>query len=353
MTPRLPVPACPDCDLGPDLFSALDRRGFIRSVGTQAAALATIGTAVPAVAHAAVKPAATSATKPAENLVREMFATLTADQKKAVVLPWDHGVKDGKGTPTRLGMYNAAVNKQTVIKDAYTKSQQELLDRIFRSIAAGDDGYMRLSRGGNFDNSGAFENIGAAIFGEPTDGKPFSLVFAGHHLTVRCDGNSEPGAAFGGPMYNGHSPNGYSNRNVFNYQTKSVQAVFEALDPKQRKAALVKGSPGEQAGSVQFRKKGEAHPGISVGVLSRDQRALVEQVMRTLISPFRAEDADEVMAIVKQNGGPEAIHLAFYEDAKMEDGQPWHFWRLEGPGFVWNFRVLPHVHTFVNIRGKA
>ena len=27
----------------------------------------------------------------------------------------------------------------------------------------------------------------------------------------------------------------------------------------------------------------------------------------------------------------------------------WRFWRLEGPGFVWNYRVLPHVHTFVNI----
>lgn len=350
MTPRDHNPTCPECDLGPDLLPALDRRHFIRVLGTQAAALAVAGSAGATVARAADKPAAT---KPAESLIRELFATLTADQKKAVALPWDHGVKEGKGTPTRLGMYNAAVNKQTVIKDAYTKPQQELLDRIFRAICSGEDGYRRLSRGGNFDNSGAFENIGAAIFGEPTDGKPFSLVFAGHHLTVRCDGNSEPGAAFGGPMYYGHSPNGYSNRNVFHYQTKSVQEVFDALSEKQRKAAVVKGSPGEQAPSVQFRKTGEPHPGVSVGELTRDQRELVEKVMRTLVSPFRAEDADEVMAIVKQNGGPEAIHLAFYEDTKMEDGQPWHFWRLEGPGFVWNFRVLPHVHTFVNIRGKA
>ena len=33
----------------------------------------------------------------------------------------------------------------------------------------------------------------------------------------------------------------------------------------------------------------------------------------------------------------------------MKDSEPWHFWRLEGPGFAWNFRVLPHVHTWVNI----
>ena len=33
--------------------------------------------------------------------------------------------------------------------------------------------------------------------------------------------------------------------------------------------------------------------------------------------------------------------------------QRWHFWRLEGPGFVWNYRVLPHVHTYVNIAARA
>ncbi len=58
-------------------------------------------------------------------------------------------------------------------------------------------------------------------------------------------------------------------------------------------------------------------------------------------------------AIERSNGGMEKINLAFYEDDKMNDKQPWHFWRLEGPGFVWNYRVLPHVHTFVNISGKA
>ena len=70
--------------------------------------------------------------------------------------------------------------------------------------------------------------------------------------------------------------------------------------------------------------------------------------MRTVLSPYRKQDADEVMEIIKTNGGLEKIHLAFYQDARMNDKERWHFWRLEGPGFVWNFRVLPHVHTYVN-----
>ena len=34
---------------------------------------------------------------------------------------------------------------------------------------------------------------------------------------------------------------------------------------------------------------------------------------------------------------------------EMKDG---HRWRCEGSGLFWNFRVLPHVHTFVHISSK-
>ena len=105
--------------------------------------------------------------------------------------------------------------------------------------------------------------------------------------------------------------------------------------------------------SIRFRPAGQAHPGISFGELNRGQRQLVTQVMRDVLSPFRREDTDEVMQIVRRNGGLERIHLAFYRDRGATDANRWHFWRLEGPGFVWNYRVLPHVHTYVNIAVRA
>ena len=49
----------------------------------------------------------------------------------------------------------------------------------------------------------------------------------------------------------------------------------------------------------------------------------------------------------------EAMSLMFYKEKDAKPTQPWSYWRLEGPGFVWNFRVLPHVHTFVNISSKV
>jgi hypothetical protein len=153
-------------------------------------------------------------------------------------------------------------------------------------------------------------------------------------------------------MYYGHSINGYSDRNVFNFQTKSVLSVFDALGDDQRKKAIVSGTPGEQAPSVKIRREA-ARPGIGYAELSSDQRTLIAEVMRELLSPYRKEDADEVMQIVRDTGGMEKLHLAFYRDKDAKENERWHFWRLEGPGFVWNYRVLPHVHCFVNISSQA
>jgi hypothetical protein len=332
-------PSCSDCE-------AIDRRGFISAVGGTVAALT-----LPAVARAAdEKPSTTAkAADPAEEMVKELYKSLSDEQKKTLVYPWDHG---GAAGPTRLKMVNAPHFGKR-IADSYTKAQQDLNHKIIKAISSGEEGYRRISREGKWDTSGSFEGCGAVIFGEAVQGKQFSWVFTGHHLTVRCDGNSEPGAGFGGPMYYGHSPNGWSPNNVWFYQTKAVVSVYDALNADQRKKALIKGkSPGEGEGSVKLKPAPEVRPGVGYGELTADQKKLVEQVMRTVIDPFRKEDGDEVMDIVKSNGGFDKMSLAFYEDAAMNDNQKWHFWRIEGPGFVWNYRILPHVHTFVNISSK-
>jgi len=342
-------PYCPDCEADEFEPEVLDRRGFLRAATERAAVLAALG-GVAGVAGKA-RANADKDMKPAESLVRELYATFSEDQKKELVVPWDHGADNGR-LPTRMRMYNSPILGKTIGKN-YTKPQQELVERILKAISSDEEGFKKLSRNGTWDTGGGFQGCGAVLFGEPADNdKKFAWVFSGHHLTVRCDGNSQEGEAFGGPMFYGHSPNGYSDRNCFYYQTKSVLSVYEALDEVQRKTAVVSGSPGEQEPSVRFKKADEQKPGINMLDLSKDQRKLVETVMRDVLSPYRKEDADNVMRIVKANGGLEKIHLAFYQDRGMNDNQRWHFWRLEGPGFVWNYRVLPHVHTYVHISSK-
>jgi len=289
--------------------------------------------------------------KPAEELIRELFATLSAEQKTAVVRPWDHGTEAG-GMPTRLKTHNAApLGKK--LGEQFTKPQQDLLLRTFKAILSGEEAYDRISRRGEWDNSGAFEGNGIAIFGDPSGKDPFSWVFAGHHLTLRCDGNSQPNTAFGGPMYYGHSANGHSDVNVYNDQTKEVMCVFEMLNEPQRKQAVIVGSPGDGVGALKPKLVEKPSTGVGYGDLDESQRRLVAGVMRKLLNPFRQEDGDEVMQLIKTNGGMERLRLAFYKDNAEKGNDRWDAWRIEGPGFVWNYRVLPHVHCFVNVVGQA
>jgi hypothetical protein len=296
------------------------------------------------VAADAAKPTAAKAAKPAEALIHELYAELSDTQKKSLVLPWDD--------PARTAFFNSALKGQK-LGEVYTKPQQDLISRIFKAILSGEEGYRTISRNNKWDSSGKFENLGAHLFGEPVPGKKYACVFSGHHLTIRCDGDSLENAAFGGPLYYGHSAQGYSDNNVYFYQTKGVLNVFKTLDAKQRDKAIIAGTPGEHAASIKFRKPTDPMPGIAITELNAEQRALVELVMRDILMPYRKEDADEVMKILKANGGLDKIHLAYYRENKANDNERWHFWRLEGPGFVWNYRVLDHVHCYVNIAASA
>ncbi len=340
MQPRDHNSSCTDCIDPPQL--GLGRRDFIRFLGASAA-LAVTG--LTPVQQARAARAAKQAE--AESLVFELFKTMSSDQKKQLVLPWDHKVS-GQPLPARLMTANAPVGK-SVIGLEYNKKQVELLDRIFRSIANGEEGYKYLSRNKGFDDSGDFESIGALFYGEPAEGKKFSLVFAGHHLTIRCDGNSEEKTAFGGPLYYGHSPSGYANNNVFYHQTKASMELFQALDAKQRQAALRPGKWADGVQTVKLPKTDATFPGLGVTDMTKSQREALENVMKVLVSPYRKEDGNEVMEIIKANGGLERIKLAFYEEGQRTAKEPWTYWRMEGPGFVWSYRALPHVHTFVNI----
>lgn len=326
------TPNCPECL---DNSSAtLDRRNFVRLLGGVA-----LGSGLGATRLLADAPAA--AAKPAETLLQELFAGMTAEQKKTNLLPYDHGGKN----PTRLGMHNAALNGNTLAK-VFTKGQQELVEKILKSILNGEEGFKTISRNGTWDSSKTFDGCGATFFGEPGTDKPYAFLFTGHHLTIRSDGNFTDGLAWGGPLYYGHSANGHAPTQAYLFQTKSITTVFSALNEDQKKKAVVANIGGYEDSLTAT--KGNL-PGIGAGELNAEQKALIEKAMRDILKPYRKEDVDEVMATIKANGGLDKLHVAFHRDPEMKDGERWHWWRIEGPGFVWNYRVLPHVHCRVLI----
>ena len=316
--------SCPDCDV-------VDRRDFLKF----AAGAAAVG----AVSSFGILPgawAAPSPTSAAETAVGRFYNSLSAEQKKSICF--------GFADPLRQKVNaNWHITKPTVSSDFYNKDQQRLIDEIVQNVTS-KDGYDRLLKQMEFDDGG----IGAysvAVFGEPGT-SAFEWELTGRHLTLRADGNSVDKAAFGGPIVYGHGEEN-PKENLFLYQTQQVNEVFKALDANQSKLALVATAPKEDAVSLQ----GETgkFAGIGVGQLSSDQKQLVEKTLKVLLAPYRQEDADEAMDIVKSTGGIDKLHMAFYQQGDLGNDKVWDIWRVEGPSFVWHFRGAPHVHAYINI----
>jgi hypothetical protein len=328
---------CPDC-LTDGNRSGVTRREFVRRVGG-AAVVVGAGPLLAAVAPVHGAPTATST---AETAVGRFHASLTDAQKKVVCLPFNHELRN------RINA-NWHITEPLVGDDFYTASQRELIDQIVRGVTS-DDGYQRLQKQMD-DDSGGIDAYSVALFGDPAEGG-FEWELTGRHLTLRADGNSVANAAFGGPIVYGHGEED-PGENLFHYQTKQANEVFRALDAPQAKQALLSNAPQESAVAIQGR--GASYPGIRVGDLSGDQKELVERTLRVLMAPYRQEDVDEAMQVLKAGGGLDELHMAFYNapDADLNDDKIWDVWRVEGPSFVWHFRGAPHVHAYINIAQRV
>jgi hypothetical protein len=327
---------CPDCDAD----EGVSRREFVR----RASGVVLAGSLFPLATTAAPRRAVAAPTpsNAAETAVKRFYDALSADQRKEICFPFDHPFR------SRINA-NWAITKATI--DEYTKEQQAILDEIFRGVLS-PDGYDRFQKQMEGDYGG-FSQYHVAVFGTPGSGQ-FEWELTGRHVTLRADGDSAENVAFGGPIVYGHGE-GDSKKglpgNVYYYQTKKANEVFSALNGSQREKALLPKAPNESA--VQLQGSSGTFPGIAVGELSRDQKELVEAVMKVILAPYREDDVNEAIAILKEGGGMDGLHMAFYSSLDIGDDKEWDIWRLEGPTFVWHFRGAPHVHAYINIGKKS
>jgi hypothetical protein len=200
------------------------------------AAAATGSLSVVGEAFAAVEPVAKGAKVPeAESSVVRLFQSLTAEQKTACLMPFDHP------KATQVSANWAIV--QPTIGQLFNEGQQRMIHEILRGVSS-EDGYERMLRQMS-DDSGGFENYHCALFGDPA-GK-LEWVMPGRHLTIRANGMNAPDSIFGGPIVYGHGLEGEYKKNLFHYQVEAVNQVFKMLDGKQREKALLEKAPPENS----------------------------------------------------------------------------------------------------------
>lgn len=339
-----PKPRLPDCDCC--VRSEISRRSFIK---TAVAGLAATGAGALAVPGSEQLKSLAPAQGTSETLVTTLYHSLTEEQKRTVLFPFDHPLRSKVDnnwhiTPQRVGK-DFTPDQQAMIREIFLKMHSpEYAERVFKQVEhdAGEQGFGACS---------------IALFGEPGVGK-FEFVLTGRHVTRRCDGDSVEGAAFGGPIFYGHAALSDDEAadhpgNIYWYQAKRANEVFQMLDGKQRKVALLGKSRGEHGtDTVALSGKVRGLPGIPVSELARDQKEHVHMVMADLLAPFRQQDAEEALKLIRENGF-DNLHMAFYQNDDIGNDGVWDIWQIEGPAMVWYFRGAPHVHTWVHVREKA
>lgn len=318
------------------------RRDFLKTTAAGVASVAACSTGIAR--------AAESSKKTPESLVKVLYDTFSPKQKELLCFDWDY--MDPKRGLLRTRVANnwhitaPIINK----KEDFTDEQRDIIRKIFEGLVV-PEWHAKFDQQLEDDCGGFGEEQNIAMFGKPGDGK-FEFVMTGRHMTMRCDGNSEPNVAFGGPIFYGHAPAGNTDPddhegNVFWPQAAEANKIYTMLDGKQRKLAEVSKTVPEQ--SVGFRGKDGRFMGIPATDLSKDQREQLQKTLQSLLVMYRQSDSDEAMACLKAQGGLDACYLAFFTDVDLGNNKIWDNWRLEGPSFVWHFRGAPHVHVWVNV----
>jgi hypothetical protein len=329
--------------------SAFSRREFVKTLGAGvlAASVPLIGKAAKAAAGPAkVGP---SPSDLAETAVARFYKSLSKAQRELICFPFDHPLR------------SVVKNNWAIVKPAISdmnKEQQALCREIMKNLCS-EDGYERFMKQMDDDSANGFDEYHVAVFGEPGTDKPFEWVLTGRHDTLRADGNSVEGAAFGGPIFYGHAADGHFNEdpkhtnNVWWYQGEQANKIFQTLDDKQKAQALISRAPEDDARTIRL--KGEKLPATGLGVAGLDgqQKEMVRQLVEMMLRPFRVCDAAEVRECLETAGGVDKLRLTYSKEGDIGNDGVWDIWMLEGPAFSWFFRGSPHVHTWLNVARKA
>jgi len=312
------------------------RRNFLGTAGAMAAtSMATGGW----LANAGFVHAGPSRQSLADTIIGEFYESLTANQRTTVCKSFDDPLRKQVDA-------NWHVVKANIASDFYSKSQQSMALEIVKQLTS-ESGHETILKQTE-DDDGGLGAYSVAWFGKPGDDS-FEWMLTGRHLTLRADGNTQKKTVFGGPIVYGHGEESSPEENLFYFQTQMVNRVFAALDPEQRKQALLATDiPGESNVLVEAR---DVYPGLSVSKLSDDQRQLVNQALTSILGVYREEDAAEAKEILNEVGGLQSLNLQFYANDDLKSDGVWDMWRIVGKRATIHFRGAPHVHAYIHIQG--
>jgi hypothetical protein len=187
-----------------------------------------------------------------------------------------------------------------------------------------------------------------AIFGTPSDTKPWMVQFGGHHLGVNV---TVVGKHFVlTPTHTGAQPGlfkrGDADVRPLGRESDTAYKLMDALDPKQRAEAVISEKaqgelllgPGKDGRKVEPK-------GIKGSSLTKDQQALLLDVVAAWVNIVEPEAAAARMAAIQEKIG----ETYFAWSGPTEKGKAAYF-RVQGPSVVIEYAPqgsTDHIHTVI------
>jgi hypothetical protein len=271
-----------------------------------------------------------SADEAAHLAVKKLFASLTDEQKKLAVKPFDDKERYVEAFP--------AVTRPGLPFEKMTAEQKALAEDVVRAMTSSYGAERCLQVATQTPAGQRYINF----FGDPEKDARFAWRMAQHHLTlIYAEFGADPANEFGPILLGGNPVNA-----LWDPEEKLLLELHAALAADESKAIQGKGngSSGALVGTS----------GIRIGDLKEKAQALARKLLEQRLAVFSADRQKELLRLIERDGGIENLRIALWGDAAKSHRDGGNYsWKIGGAAVLCDWQTVGKNHIHMTVRGKA
>ncbi|MFO0968617.1 MAG: DUF3500 domain-containing protein [Gemmataceae bacterium] len=265
---------------------------------------------------------------PSRSAAVKFFESLSDEQKKQAVLPYDSKDKYAENFPE--------VKRPGIPWAALKPEQKKLAEAVIVAMTSEYGGKRCLQVSKQSSEGGRY----VTFYGEPSADKPFAWRVASHHLTLVYAEFSK--AEEFGPILLGGNPV----KDLWDDEDKIAQELYAALTPEEVKSVQGKGANAGSGSAI-----GKA--GARVGDLNEKARAQARKLFEKRLEVFAADRRALMENILKAEGGVDNLRLAVWGSIAKSFKESSYSWRLGNERITCDWQTVGKEHLHLCVKAKA
>ncbi len=265
------------------------------------------------------KPAVTAQ---AEDAALKLFNSLTEEQRKEALLPWDSKLRYKEVFPP--------VVRKGLPFSELTEKQKGLVEKAIREVTSnyGTKKILKLAQQGKANRRYL------TFFGIPGKGKKFAWRMAQHHLTLLYAEFGTKNPREFGPILLGGNPV----KDLWDAEDQIFLKLYASLSDQERKQAS---------------SSGKGKKGIRIGDLSPKTQKLAEDLLQQRLAVFRPDYAKVFYMQLKRDGGVKSLRFAIRGDGSKSHHQGGKYtWEFIGTQVYCNWQTRGKEHIHMSLRAR-